>query len=171
MAFRNALPKQIATTIPDTIIDQIIWGGMGEKLGVGKGAIDSAKRFVSKLKDPATRIGSEVAFKTGKKLLGKGAGALTDTFANVLSENIQEGSQNYVSDVEAARAMGQDVDYSLGDFKDSIFSKEGIETIKGTTAPTLLTSLLGGAIKSNQYLSRGAETNVGIKTHNAFSGM
>lgn len=175
-AFKGALPKQILTTIPDTIIDQMIWGKMSKMIGkasLGKKAfVDPARGLATSLKDPGSRIATKVAFDTGKKFLGKGAGILSDTALNVGSEMLQEGLQNYVSNTEADAAMGNPNDgYSLRGFADYLKSEEGIETLKDTAASTILMGGVGGMIQSGQYLQRGAETARGIQTHNAVEKM
>jgi len=60
----------------------------------------------------------------------------------------------------------EDNEYSLGGFKDYALSDEGLETMKTAGIMGALFGGVGGTLSSGQYLTRGAETNTGIRAHN-----
>ncbi len=151
-AYDETLFKASFTTLPETLVDI----AMGNRIvssaakNIGKSAVG---KVGSALLDPASKVGTFVADKTGKSLIGRGAGLLTDIAMQGSTEALQEVTQDYIADREVAKTMGDvDNEYSLGGFKDYMFSPQGLETMKTAGIMGALFGGAGGAISSGQYL-------------------
>ena len=151
--------------------NRLVRAGLSSGLArkVGSSALG---RVGASVVDPATRLGTKAAFASGKGLVGRGVGLATDIALQGGTEALQEVTQDYIGNREVAKAMGQkDNEYSLGGFKDYALSPQGLETMKTAGIMGALFGGVGGTLSSGQYLQRGAETKMGIKTHNATQSM
>ena len=170
-AYDEALKKASLTTLPETLAD-IALGNRLVRAGLNSGmarkiAGSTIGRAGSAALDPAARLGTKAAFKAGNTLVGRGVGLATDIAMQGSTEALQEVTQDYIGNRETAKALGQaDNEYSLGGFKDYALSDQGLETMKTAGIMGALFGGAGGALSSGQYLTRGAETNTGIRAHN-----
>lgn len=175
-AYDEALKKAVWTTLPETAVDiamgnRLVGAALGSK-AARKVAGSAVGKVGSSVIDPAARLGTKAALSSGKGLVGRGVGLLTDIGLQGGSEALQEVTQDYIANREVAKALGQqDNEYSLGGFKDYALSPQGLETMKTAGIMGALFGGVGGTLSSGQYLQRGAETARGIQTHNAVEKM
>ena len=161
-AYDNALFKASFTTLPETAVDiamgnRLARAAMGSKVArnIAGSALGKAG---SAILDPATKIGTAVASKSGKSLAGRVAGIATDIAMQSGTEALQEVTQDYIANREVAKALGQqDNEYTLGGFKDYALSPQGLETMKTAGIMGGLFGGVGGAISSGQYLQKATD--------------